>query len=151
MEYIHYGSDHFDAGKFVRPSNRPYFCKPSGGLWASPANAEFGWKEWCAANEYADLTEENSFRFTLQDGAKVWHIWSVDDAKRMPLQEDKLGTSMLCPDFERLVADGYDAVELHLSEETGEHGIGDGLYYLLYGWDCDSILVLNSDIVEELE
>lgn len=150
MEYIHYGHRQFEKSKFVKTENRPYFCKPYGGLWASPVNAKFGWKEWCQTNDDAELEEENSFRFTLAAGAKVWHIWSTDDAKRMPQQEDKLGTNMLCPDFERLVADGYDAVELHLSEEKGEHGLTDGLYFLLYGWDCDSILVLNPDVVEEI-
>ncbi len=150
VEYIHFGSKCFDRAMCETIKNREYFNKPFGGLWASAVNAKFGWKEWCSANNYADLTEENSFRFTLKDSARVWHIWSTEDANHMPRQENKLGIPMLwlCPDFERLVADGYDAVELHLSEETGEHGIADGLYFTLYGWDCDSILVLNPDIVE---
>ena len=43
-------------------------------------------------------------------------------------------------DFEELKKE-YDAIEVIIS---------DGLYYALYGWDCDSILILNKDIVEEL-
>ena len=113
MRYIHYGCTSFDRSKFQEIKNEPCFCKPKGGLWASPANAEYGWKDWCE---------------------------SVQDVKAMPQVNTGI-TTFYIPDFEKMLADGWDAIELHLSE-CGE------LYWALYGWDCDCILVLNPDIVE---
>ena len=43
-------------------------------------------------------------------------------------------------DFESL-SKSYDAIELHLSDSE------DNLYMMLYGWDCDSILIMNPDVI----
>lgn len=48
-------------------------------------------------------------------------------------------------DFEALMKD-YDAVEVHLSEDS-TCGYDDGLYWKMYAWDCDSILIMNPDVV----
>ncbi|MFR3519297.1 MAG: hypothetical protein ACLTT4_12785 [Coprobacillus cateniformis] len=45
-------------------------------------------------------------------------------------------------DFEELKRQ-YDAIEVNISNDYG-------LYWKLYGWDCDSILVMNSDVVVEI-
>ena len=42
-------------------------------------------------------------------------------------------------DFEKL-QERYDAIEVYI----------DNLYWDLYGWDCDSILILNKEIVKEV-
>lgn len=41
----------------------------------------------------------------------------------------------------------YDGIELHISEETTDLDKYDELYFALYGWDCDSILIMNPDVV----
>ena len=41
----------------------------------------------------------------------------------------------------------YDAIELHLSEEVVDDYL-ESLYFKLYGWDCDSILIMNKDIIK---
>ena len=46
-------------------------------------------------------------------------------------------------DFEKLSKE-YDAIEVNISECRD-------LYYSLCGWDCDSILIMNSDIIEEVK
>ena len=38
---------------------------------------------------------------------------------------------------------GYDAILVNISNDHN-------LYWALYGWDCDSLLVLNKDVVEEI-
>lgn len=43
-------------------------------------------------------------------------------------------------DFEKLKED-YDAIEVLISKDSR-------LYWSLYSWDCDSLLVLNKDIIE---
>ena len=45
---------------------------------------------------------------------------------------------MCCLDFEKLSKD-YDAIEVI---DIGK------FYWALYGWDCNSILIMNPDIVE---
>lgn len=140
--YIHYGHKNFEPEKFQGIKNVPMFPKPRGGLWASPINAEYGWRDWCEAESFRDCNSEESFLFRLKDGAKVYHIRSMQDVKSMPLIE--IGaTTYYVPNFEKMLDDGWDAVELHLSE-------CEELYFALYSWDCDCILVMNKDIVEAL-
>ena len=139
-EYIHFGHDHFDREKFQEIKNGLYFCKPTGGLWASPVDAEYGWRDWCEAENFRECSQDNSFAFALENSAKVYHIRSLADVKAMPQANTEISVYYV-PNFEKMLADGWDAIELHLSE-CGE------LYWALYGWDCDCILVLNPDIVE---
>lgn len=147
QKYIHYGHTHFDKNLFVEIINRTVFSKPHGGLWASPMNAEYGWKDWNDVNEFKDCDEENSFIFSLKEGANVVHIYSKEDLDKLP-QTEKTIHYWYCIDFEKLKNEGVDAIELHLSEDRCENYC-DRLYELLYGWDCDSILIMNPDIVVE--
>lgn len=151
-KYIHYGHVEFDKGiMFVPIENVEYFTKPRGGFWASPVDSQYGWKEWCESNNFCTSRLCKSVTFALSDNAKVFHIRSVDDLENLPRQNLELdvGVDMVYLDFERMADLGYDAVELHLSEELPDsHGFLDGLYWKLYGWDCDSILIMNPDVVE---
>lgn len=140
--YIHYGSKSFDKSKFKNPKNIPYRNKPSGGFWASPIDAKYGWIDWNEDSEYEELTKENSFTFVLKEQARVYHIRNRGDYFRIPKLTSPLGDEdYRLPDFEK-IAKYYDAIELHFSED-------ENLYWTVYGWDCDSILILNPDIIEE--
>ena len=146
-KYIHYGHSNFDRDLFVTPRNRRHFVKPSGGLWASPVGAKFGWKEWCEEENFRSCDPENAFMFMLCPGAKVAHIFSRRDMVVLP-QIESDHSMWVSLDFEKMMEQGYDAVELHLSDEDRTSvGYLDGLYWCLYGWDCDSILVLNPDVI----
>ena len=125
--YIHYGSTQFEPSKVGEIENE-CFTKPSGGFWASPVNAVYGWKEW---NE-----DEH---FTLKPEAKILKINTVEDLEGLPTLGELYNRYLL--DFEKIKNElGYDAIEVMA-------GSGKGLYYALYGWDCDSILIMNPDIV----
>jgi len=148
--FVHYGHDHFEKNRFMIPKNRPGFNKPSGGLWASPEDAPYGWKEWNESEEYAPCEETNCFRFHLSENARVLVIDSVEKAKKMlksaPLSAEmlfleRIGMGYILPDFERLAKD-YDAI-LYLQSSDRR------LYNAMYGWDCDSILILAPDVVME--
>lgn len=152
-KYIHYGSDSFDRTLFTPISNREMFVKPHGGLWASPIDAGRGWCDWCRDENFHTDSLSSSFTFTLSEKAKVIHIRSVVDLTELPDQKLPVGLEggfpWKCIDFEKLLADGVDAVELHLSEEDITNcGFMGSLYWELYGWDCDSILIMNPDVVE---
>jgi len=45
-------------------------------------------------------------------------------------------------DFEKL-AGIYDAIDVSISNDPE-------LHFALYGWDCDSILIMNPDIIQVL-
>ena len=143
IEYIHYGSSAFELERFSRISNTQYFTKPHGGLWASRADALYGWKNFSYEN-HIDCDLYKNFKFTLLDNANVVHIYSVKDLESLPQSKNEMGWVSL--DFEKMLEDGIDAIELHLSEEHW-NGFLNSLYYKLYGWDCDSILIMNPDII----
>lgn len=114
--------------------------KPRGGLWASDIKAKYGWKDWNKSEKFAECNKENSFTFTLSDSANVLYINSVKDLENLPKAQNKFGLiSWVSLDFEKLV-ETYDAIEVNISNDYN-------LYYKLYGWDCDSILIMNPDIV----
>jgi hypothetical protein len=144
-KYIHYGHKNFDRNLFVNVFNER-FCatKPHGGLWASAVDATWGWKDWCKENDFMDCTEDNSFSFHLAPTANVLVIDNIDCLEDLPRAEcgefsHDLWVSL---DFEKLRDSGVDAIEYVLSADQR-------LYWALYGWDCDSILIMNPDIIVE--
>lgn len=138
--YIHYGQNNFDVDLFAPIENRPYFTKPFGGLWASRTDAKYSWNDWCRNNDFAECRNDNSFTFTLKDGAKVLEINSVKELKEVPKIKDDDGVTYTMIDFEKL-SESYDAIEVNISSDHN-------LYFSLYGWDCDSILIMNPDIIQ---
>jgi hypothetical protein len=142
--YIHYGHKEFDINKFITPKSRQWYNKPLGGLWASKVNAKFGWKNWCKRVNCSLCDTKQSFKFKISDNAKILYINCVEDVKKLPDQQTDLSlTCLKTVDFERLIEDGVDAIEFNISNDWG-------LYEALYGWDCDSTLILNPDVIEVL-
>lgn len=137
--YIHYGHVKFNENLFADIKNCD-FVKPHGGLWASNVNAKYGWKDWCKDNNFRDCLEENSFTFKLKDNAKVLIIDDATKLKKLPTIESIYKFSWINLDFEKIKQE-YDAIEVLISEDMQ-------LYWDLYGWDCDSLLVMNKDIIE---
>ena len=127
---------------FTKIKNADCSTKPRGSLWASGTDVEYGWKDWCNAEEFRECKEENSFTFSLSPNANILYITSVNDLNGLPTVEDKFGlnfSSWVLLDFEKLSKE-YDAIEVSISSDCD-------LYYKLYGWDCDSIVVMNPDII----
>lgn len=143
-KYIHYGHKSFDRNRFRPIKNRRALTKPEGGFWASPIDAEYGWKKWCDENDFRYCGLDNCFTFTLSLGARVLTIRSADGLDNLPQVKDEWSFLDWCTlDFEKLLEQGYDAVELELSADWR-------LYMSLYGWDCDSILVMNPNVIVEV-
>lgn len=143
LEFIHYGCKHFNPKKF-EPIINFCFTKPSGGFWASPVRAEWGWSDWCKSENFYVNKLARSFTFKLSENARVYRIKCCEDLERLPLLRKYEGGCSYCsPDYEEMLKMGIDAV---LVEISNDHR----LYWALYGWDCDSILIMNPDIVEEV-
>jgi hypothetical protein len=93
---------------------------------------------------------EKSFQFTLAETANVITLRSVDQLRGLPEAKQELALEsrkmQVFLDFEKLAADGVDAIRVDISGDLTE-GWMEGLYWQLYGWDCDSILILNKEII----
>ena len=139
--FIHYGHKEFNPAMFVGITNRTLHTKPNGGLWASDIDARYGWKDWCKENDFCECRTNNSFVFGLAPDAKILTINSVKELEKLPILKDETYiASIWCSlDFEQISKD-YDAMEVNISNDPA-------LYYKLYGWDCDSIVVMNPSVV----
>jgi len=144
--YIHHGSNHYDSIKFIPIKNNLLFVKPEGGLWGSPENASYGWSDWCKDQDFHTGKLEASFRFTLAPHANILQIDNKENLVELPKAEIPTVNGKAFPmppmpwvylDFERLLADGIDAIQVNMSNDTAER-YNDSLYQTLYGWDCDS-------------
>ena len=163
--YIHYGNDHFEKKK-VDLSIKGFVTKPTkAALWGSPEDAEFSWKDWSEGEGWNLGSLEKSFRFKLKGGSKILFIRSEKDIDEL---DENLKTNssvkdsfseltstssilmsllgFITPenftiDFAKLLKNGIDAVEIEFNKYTHDK---------FYGWDCDSICVLNPDAVEEI-
>jgi len=148
MKYIHYGHDKFDKNLFKEIKNREVFVKPSGGLWASNNNYEISWKKWCINEGFKTDSLKLFFEFKLSQNSKILIIDNADKLYKLPkikmTNSPILGSYNVYLDFEELKKD-YDAIEVFISKDH------DRLYWDLYGWDCDSILIMNKDIIIPLE
>lgn len=153
-KYIHYGHTNFDRDLFVPVRNGRHINKPVGGLWASPVGAERGWYNWCKNNEFVLGRLKTSFEFVLSQNARVLeltpdNVWDLPvDGKSYFTRSSRHEGDIFCPsmveaiDFEAL-AQEYDVLSCSLTENPS-------LYWSLYGWDCDCILVLNPDVIVEV-
>ena len=147
-EYIHYGSTTFDQTCWLEPTND--WVKPRGGLWASPIDAEFGWKDWNEWEKFSECNDECSFKFTIKFGYRVLYLESAEDFLTLDPKYISSGdvkslfddTSFklvwIHLDFERLKSDGICAVEIKHNRVTNK---------AFHCWDCDSIVVLDKDAI----
>ena len=148
QKYIHYGHVSYHPTWFNEVSSYPYWSKPFGGLWAEREGTEHGYKEYVLQSGL-NANIKRSFTFTLADNANVIYIETVDDIKnnfKYTMDEDEhddngmlnLFKGRYFIDFEDAIKNGIDAIEIT--------NIGN-LYWPLFGWDCNCILVMNKEII----
>lgn len=140
-EYIHYGHNFFDKNAFRPIKNIPMVVKPDGGLWACRKEAKVSWKDFCENEMSITIKDNNHFCFRLSDDANVLKIDSIGMIDNLPKAEYPFSSVLQWTflDFEELQK-GYDAIEVLISKDQA-------LYDALYGWDIDSILVMNPEII----
>lgn len=140
---IHYGSTKYSPKKVGKIKNASW-VKPDGGLWTSPIGSEFGWKEWCEAEHFRDCIESESFKLQFIDNVKLYKIDTLQDLKDLPMIEAH--GIMKFPDFE-MIAQHYNGIWLTVN---GQHETRFSHPVSLYGWDCESILILDSKCCKQL-
>ena len=138
MKLIHYGSKKFDPTDFNEIRNN--YVKPCGGLWTSPIDSEWGWKQWCKAEDFRECNDKDSFIITLQPNTRILTIDSVDD---LELLKWRPFHHMLFPDYEE-AATRYNAIHL---TERGQNATRFSNPKNLYGWDCESVLILTKEVI----
>lgn len=134
MIYVHYGSDKYEEERF-EPIVNQMWNKPLGGLWSSPEDG-YTWKDWNEINNYKDCSK--SFRFKLKDSARILQVCSPEVAQSLPLQPTSIVGLIPHIDFEKIAKD-YDAVLFYMVPD---------MYWAMWGWDCDTLLVLNKEVIE---
>ena len=140
MKVIHYGSKKFDKNKF-EPIKNDNWQKPKGGLWTSPSDSIYGWKEWNEDEQFRECTNNNSFEIDLPDNFKILKIDSKIDLLKLRSYAYNY-TKYL--DFE-YISKHYDAIWLTEKgeRETRHSGMTEDIPRM-YGWDCETVLILNN-------
>jgi hypothetical protein len=136
MKFRTYGcGSKFEIEKFKIPKNNSYFVKPYGGLWASPVNSEFGWIDWCKAENFREDKLNEYFEFEITN----WNnIIIIDNEKDMLNKLIWINTDSI--NFEILYNNNIHGIYL---TENGQYETRLTYPYNLYGWDCECMLILN--------
>jgi hypothetical protein len=145
-QLIHFGSPAY-LPQTVKPIVNDNWSKPKGGLWTSPVDSLWGWKDWCEFEQFRECDEDNSFKLQFKLDANILVIDCLQDLKKLPMQTVVVTHEYQkkYPDFE-LLAKQYDAIWL---TEVGEQETRMSYPANLYGWDCESVLILNPYCVTE--
>jgi hypothetical protein len=121
------------------------FIKPHGGLWCSPIDSDYGWEKWCRDNSFGDVAHEQMVTLDV-DTTNFVTIDSVEDMETK-LPWFQIHDMFWVIDFEKLVQDGVDGI--HLTEK-GQIDTRWTHPHSLYGWDCETILILNERCIKEV-
>ncbi len=140
LTVIHYGDKEYVPGKFIEIKNDDWI-KPRFGLWTSPVDSEYGWKNWCSDNEFRECHESNSFKLKFKPHAKIVLVDSVDDLLLLPVRASNIYTGRNTIDF-NFLAQTCDAMWL---TDKGERQTRYSDPISLYGWDCETVLIFNKD------
>lgn len=159
-KYIHYGNDHFDPMKFKSIRNCDYDSKPmcGTGFWAAPAEDTSGYDWYTHVKGDEILCDEKdltiSFTLTVPDNANIVvlrdnmdilalsdYICRYDSLLETRIQNPSAFPPTISLDFEKMCECGIDGVELDLQDHY------DYMHYFFYGWDVNSILIMNKNII----
>lgn len=117
--------------------------KPKRAFWGSPSDAKFGWKEWCEREDFGNYNFNNPIKWKLKDDARIFNIDMNAVLNPNTIIKKYVLTNFygLSLDFKHMKNDDIDAIEL-LDAKVG-HEFYNELESGFYGWDCESIVVLN--------
>lgn len=150
MVYRHYcdHEDHFYKENFKRVCNTTCarYTKPFGGFWGTPEGCHEMWEKYCKQDLCRPHHVASYFEFILPE-ATICTIANIRDLYQLPVLSKSPGISgipIYNLDFEAIHDIGIDALEVYISKDYHN------LYHALYGWDVDSVFVLNPDKIKEV-
>jgi hypothetical protein len=148
MRVIHYSKDSDFTIKPIVIKNGALPIKPYGGIWASPEDSRYRWTEWCNAEQFGDL--EKKYKIILEiDIERFITIDVASDLEKLPWYTISGFIEMI--DFEKLKKEEVDGIFLteHGQEATRFSRFLGGKHDL-YGWDCESILIMNERCIKKV-
>ena len=119
-------------------------CKPLGGLWTCPRATKDSWKKWCKGEYSPDpLSDHTSILLTIRTDTMLT-ISTEKDLQKLPTVTLSPSFPMLWIDFESIVKRNIQSI--HLTDK-GQWATRYSHPLSLYGWDCESVLILNKESV----
>lgn len=162
-EFITYGII-FNPEKFQKlTTSTPRFYslnKPRGGLWGSPIDSKWGWKDWCLAEGFR-VSKLNSYtKWKVKSPNKIYVIDSKEDLIAVTNKYGEITsystftTSIIPINFYKMKEDGWKGV--YLTEKGNfechyDFPYKDGDYVGLNAWDCESIIVWDLKEIQIIE
>ena len=142
MNVIHYARDKNFKLQPIRIANSTdgIPIKPVGGLWASPLDSSDSWEQWCKAENFGDISSLTPVLLEI-DTSNFITIDKRMDLKKLPWY--RWHGILEGVDFEELVRRGVDGIYLTSRGQVETRWAQPGLY----GWDCESILILNDKCI----
>lgn len=142
--------------------NIEYSNKPSGGLWSSPYNEDSeyksDWLRFCIQEDFSTDKINHGVLFTLKKDSRICVINSMEDLEKIyqlykgnGIEESLFLQKTL--NFEKLASD-YDAIYLTDEGQWETRFPRDGMLgkgINLYGWDVETLLVLNFYCIKKWE
>lgn len=115
-------------------ASRGLYNKPSGGIWTSPATAEFSWHDWCEREDWFDELDA-VYELRPKDDVAIYTIDSRADLNEVIERFGRDDTRFDSINFEQFF-DKYDGLHLTTEGESAtRHGEPN-----LNGWDVASVL-----------
>ena len=150
MRYIVLGKTELKEELFNTDLTNNGINKPKGGLWSSPYNKDTisGWYQFCKEQNFVKADNTVGVIFTLKEEARVYTIDSKEDLDNLvnkypndvlEILKERAGLNFIA------VSKDYDAI--YLTDKCKWATIF-SRPNTLYGWDCETLLVLNFNAID---
>lgn len=153
-QWLHIGMNFIDTKQIYPIKNEPLFPKPIGGLWASPfeLGSEY-YSDWQRFRDevWGNEKKEKGVIFRFEKNARIYVIHTQQDLIQL-IQKVGYGKSPLpfmtnvTIDFEK-AKEVYDVIYLTKQGQIETRNPFVNREYNLYGWDCESALILNPEVI----
>lgn len=159
-QWLHIGTHIIDKEQFKPIKNIPLFPKPDGGIWASPLQLNetyrSDWHQFCMG-VWGKTMNQKGVVFSFKRNSRFYVIDTHKDliglTEKTGIATDALTEQLSVfmkrshVDFEKATK-LYDVIYLTQQGQYETRTPFQNREYNLYGWDCESCLILNPDVIE---
>ena len=156
--FSHYGEDFFRPDRVQKIDfYQNHLNKPKiGGIWLSPKESEYGWKEWATVVEYKHFRDKYRWDVKLKTDAKIICCLEEKDLLNLPTSDLFVDGIYACSyiDYGELIRRGYDGLFLSFqllanTKLQGKHIEGSPIPTFRY-WDCESLLLFGTRCIQHV-